>query len=649
MSIPNWQPGTTYLPGAVVTPKSNPNLVVQVQPYNNTFDDGLTQWTITPSGPASACSASTEVVFDGTQSAYFAGYAGDGTLNSSTAQFINQYMAPVKPGRSISFSCWIQYIVGNNPNGAFANGSCGIAWYDSSSNFISFSEATSPSSPGAPRGGTPGYTSQVGSIWEQSSGTAVAPAGAAYAAAVIWLNNNTSGSSVYADDYQWDYTEQGYPSGLVYIAVQAGAGVSGQTEPTWPLTSGDEVTDNTVTWEAEYASIVVWEAQSILTSGATEPTWPTTVGGSVVDNDIIWTATDGLITDPNCPQSAVVQISNAKIYAANNDIINFCATTNPLDWSSSNNAGFIPFGLQPYGNEPCEVLASYRSNLVAMNTLGYQMWQTDPDPANIAILDAEPVGSEWNKAAQPDNNDLVFLSPVGIRNLSTVGPSGNLQAGTFGKQVDPIVMALINQLEESGYEPRGLYFPGTGQYWCLIGSEALVMTINGASSESWSRYTFPDVITDWTVANGVLYLRSQGGLVWEMSDETLVDDDQGSAGNTPFRGYMAWNYCEFGAIGVDKFLQGFDLTIGNIDDSGLVQLANDLECTVTVGYNQANPELATEPFTITGDTIPGTMVPLPLIAPSMQFRLDFGTGQNWGWGALNVYSTALPKPGSVGG
>jgi hypothetical protein len=241
---------------------------------------------------------------------------------------------------------------------------------------------------------------------------------------------------------------------------------------------------------------------------------------------------------------------------------------------------------------------------------------------------------------------LVFLSPVGIRDIGTAGASGNLQAGQFGKQIDPIVQALVKSLATTGYEPRALFNPGTGQYWLLIGKTVIVLTINGASAMSWSRYTFPDVITDYTVQNGVLYLRASD-LVWKLSADALYDDvDQGlgqGGTSTAFPGYMAWNYLDMGTMGVDKMMEGFDLTVGQVDDDGQIT-NNNVICNVSIGYNQSNREIATTPYAITGDTIPGTMIPMPMTAPSFQFRLDFGNGQNWGWGALNVYVQQVGKP-----
>lgn len=658
MSTPAWQPATQYLPGALVTPRSN-NIVVVEQPYNNSFESGLTNWAITGkyctnSQAQAACSASSGEVYDGTESVLIGPQAGDGTGPTSynpgpggdpacLVILTNSFQAAVTPGKIINFSARFYNLIGNITT-HFQFGGAAIAWYNASHGFIGYSPAQHRYNPNFTAGAEPDAACDWGlrNAWYTVGGHGVAPAGAAYASAVI-IVSTTAASDVpmYADYFVWDYSIQGYPTGLVFQATQTGPGTSAANEPTWPVTPGQTVQDGSVTWTAGYDSQVTWAAQSILTSGATEPAWPTLIGGAIADNNIEWTATDGLITDPNCPHtSTAVAIAAAKVFAADNDIIRFTATSTATDWTSSQDAGFIPFGLQTYGNEPCAGLGLYRSNLVAFNAQGYQMWQVDPDPNNIAILDAEPVGCIYEKSIQPVNNDLVFLSPVGIRNIGTAGAAGNLQAGQFGKQVDPIVKALIKYAAANGIEVKSLFYPGTGQYWLLFGAEAIVLTVNGNNVMSWSRYTFPSAITDHTTQDGVLYLRT-GDLVWQIDEDTLLDDVGGT--NAGFDGAMSWNYIECGNLGVDKIMEGFDITVGEIDDDGEIT-NNNVQVAVSIGYNQSDREMATEPFTVTGDSIPGTMIPMPLVAPSFQFRLDFGSGQDWGWAALNIYAKELRKP-----
>lgn len=271
-----------------------------------------------------------------------------------------------------------------------------------------------------------------------------------------------------------------------------------------------------------------------ITGSGSAPAFTTTVGTSVADpstyttldghstnTSMSWQAINRQITDPNDPNTIQTCLGASHVFKGNTDICSYSAAVDPTDYTSTNNAGYLPTGLNNYGDNPIAVLTLYRSNLVAMNAGGYQMWQIDPDPGNMALLDAQPVGSIYTRAAQSVANDLLFLTEVGVRNLGTVGATANMQIGATGQPVDPIVKAQINA---ETYTPISLYYPGRGQYWLFFGPQAFVLTINGAGVKTWSRYVFPDVITDWTLNEGILFLRSAGNLVWSLSDAVLVDD-----------------------------------------------------------------------------------------------------------------------------
>ena len=276
-----------------------------------------------------------------------------------------------------------------------------------------------------------------------------------------------------------------------------------------------------------------------VTGGSGEPTFPTTVGNTVSDpsnyttadgfsNDttMSWEAISRAVTDTNIPNNKAAALGASHIFEGNDDIVDFSAAVNPTDWTSSDNAGYLPTGTNNYGDNPVQVLALYRSNLVVFNAGGYQMWQIDPDPANMALLDAEPVGSTWTLAAQSVANDLLFLAEVGVRNLGTSGAQANMQIGNTGQPIDPLVLAQIEAGVYTNIDVISLYYPARGQYWLFFGPQAFVLTINGAGIRSWSRYTFPDTITDWTLNGGILYLRTAGNLILEVSAETPLDEAQ---------------------------------------------------------------------------------------------------------------------------
>jgi hypothetical protein len=728
MPTPLWQPGTIYPPGSIVQPASAP--APQPDPLDNGgFEEGNTGWTSDAGFSIGEFGNGTH--FQGTWSLQW-DLTGEG-------HSINNEATEVVPGQTINGSCQVQ-------QGASSSGQAGarveILWYDASDEFLSSSLGNM-------------VNSTSNQNWKQSSVSAVAPAGAAFARFAVFAFRLGGGDELWVDNCTWDALVSNLPSGLVFKAVQAVAGYSGSSEPTWPLVNGQTVVDNEVTWEAVFASRVVWEAAPVLVSGPYEPEWPTTPGGEVADGTIRWVAMNWRVTDPKCPQGPIVAIGASKIFCADDDIIPFSATTNPLDWSSEEDAGFLPFGLQTYGSNPVRMLGLYRSNLLAFNAEAYQMWQIDEDPANMAFLDASPVPCTHYKSGQPVSNDFALVTPVGVRSIGIAGASTNLQAGYFGAQIDPLVLAKLLE----GGAPISLTWPAAGQFWAIFDDEAFVLTMNGGTKDwSWSRYTFPtEGITDWAILEDDLYLRTVEGYVWRM-DATAEDDDmycatetltatvvtsagedpngdigyifpgQGSGGTgtlessdftspsfyalytltltselilvlqndgtslpsdffttltlydslgaviavipsgdfsysefvadhtwtydysggddltftdgatytvelttgeeectgTPFEGYIAWPYLDFGILGQDKNLEGFDV-------------AADGTFRVSIGWSQKNFALATPDYAIDGDTLTGDMVPLPLTAPSFQFRLTFDASQSWEWQASSIY------------
>lgn len=613
-TIQTWLPGRLYQPGAVVQPSTGQGAFINAIP-NGDFEAGADgNWAFN-----SPWAIATTNAYQGTKCAQFPGGAANATL----------LMVPhfaVSPGQSVTLTGYL------NPNntGADLTMWLNLKWYDAGDTLISTSEN--------------GVGSQGGG-YRQVQFTASAPATAAFCRAGCRAASGTGSRGIgYADLFSWNLETPAAVSNFLYEAVQAAAASSGTTEPTWPVISGNTVIDNGVTWKAIGTSIITWSAIPLMKSGAVEPVWPTTVGNSVVDGvagdgAMTWTCSDRRITDEKCPNSKYVAINSSKIFAGDEDIVAFSATTNPLDWSSPNDAGFLPFGLNTFGSEPVRGLNIYRSNLVVFNSLGYQMWQTDEDPTNMAILDASPVGTIYPKSIMPVNNDLAFETIVGIRSIGIAGASTNLQAGNFGKQVDPLVKGMLLGLTGT-QEPRALFYPGSGQYWCCFGTQAIVLTINGNNTnQNWSRFSFPYEITDWTVQSGILYLRvigpSTSDFVWQYDEgdianpATLVDDATG--GDIAIPNLIWWPYLDFGPIGLDKTLEGFDISCNG-------------EVSVSFGYNQKDFSKVTDSYTVDGDTLDQSgMVPFVVTSVSIQPRLVFTSGQQWEWQVLNLYIDPDPN------
>lgn len=748
MATPIWAPGTLYSPGALVRPRAAPP-VDTGQPENPGFETGdLTDWTYSTTGGVATLSVQSTRVFQGSYAAHWPGGPGTGPEGGIECVLVNDERAPVNPGQSISGHCYIMY----NPSGQQpgSQGRSIIAWFDAGGNHI-----------GTTQGDTIVGRGNNGK-WRVSNVTGIAPAGAASASIGAWMTARFG--DVYADAFSWNYAFAGPPPGLIYKAVQANTGTSAASEPTWPIVLGQTVVDNDVTWEAVATSRVVWEAHPILVSGTNEPNWPQEPGAAVVDNSIVWEAMSRRIEDTKAPKSTVVAIASSKVFAGDEDIVPFSATVNPLDWSTRDDAGYLPFGLNTYGANPVTAMGLYRGNLVVFNSAAFQMWQVDEDPASMALLDAVPVSCTYPRSVQAVANDLIFLNAVGVRNIGIAGASTNLQAGNFGEVVD----ALITPKIRAGvYDPIGLYVPARGQYWIIFGPEAFVLTINSTKRMSWSRYEFPEAITDWTLHGNALYLRTNTGKVWEVTDDAWEDDQAiqrfgdidimaarsggtnivgywrigpvgtwtgdpypfgpigtyqgfGNAPNsrltvtetspgsgiaarlnfdvgvngvaaaldymevedgagrvwrldyadgtslgptsrtwadhppfstgefamweeggtyrvrfaragdvsfgTPFEGVMQWPFLDFGYMGSDKSLEGFDVS---------ANAENGVD--VSVCYDQRNFASRTPDYNVPGDTVPGFIVPLPVTGPSLALRLTFPGGARWEWFSANMY------------
>lgn len=597
----SWQSGTLYNPGTIVSPATAAP-VGPSPPTNADFDDGDTGWDK---------ETGWSIVAEGT--AFTGTYAAKFDLNGSSGEIRNQNHVPVTPGKVINARCAII---------ATGNAHCAIRvfWFDATDTEIGSNQGN--------------IITATAPAWFNSAVYAVAPANAAYACVGASATDVGGGgpTAAYVDNVTWDYAYATPPDGLVFKAVQTNAGYSDVDEPTWPTTAGDTVVDNEVTWEALIASSVVWEAVPILKSSGAEPTWPTIINGTVPDGTVLWEATAGQITDEKCPNSEVVAIAASKVYAVDQDIIAYCATVNPLDWSSADDAGYLPFGLQTYGSNPASALGLYRSNLVALNSGGMQMWQVDQDPTNMALLDAIPIGCTYPKSVQPVMNDMVLVTNQGIRSIGIAAASTNLQAGDFGKQIDPLVKEAL----ATDATPIGLYVPALGQYWAIFGAEAFVLTTNGSGTDSmsWSRYVFSEAITDWTLYGDDLYLRTVNNRIWKVTEESLVDDaevDEAVGGtDTEFQGEVWWHYLDLGPLGQTEMLHGFDIVCTG-------------EVAVSFGFNQTNPLHVTAGYTIDGDSLPGTVVPIPLAAPSIQPRLTFAGNQEWELSAVCLYVQDLRK------
>ncbi|GHH56058.1 hypothetical protein [[Pseudomonas] boreopolis] len=594
-SIPVWSSGTLFSPGDIVRPTAWPS-PTPTAPTNGNFSAGATGWDY----EGGAAFATTGGMTDNGNCVQMPGSVSDGAA-------VNQARFVVADGASLTASCFINQ--GSAANGA-TRGWCEIRWYDVNGLMLSY---------------TQGNMITTGNTYQQSTVTSSKPDGAAYARAVIGLWSVADHNHVvYGDNLTVSGAVSGLPAGFMFRATQAAPGHTANTEPAWPNLLGATVVDGGVTWEAVAMTRVTWQAIALYISGATEPVWPTVIGSTVVDGTVTWQAISRRIEDENCPNSKVVAIAASKVFAADGDTVRYSATAAPKDWSSADDAGFLPTGLQNYGANPVAAMGLYRGNLIPFNAEAFQLWQVDEDPASMALLDALPMGSTQHRAIAAVSNDLLFLSSQGVRTVGIAASSTNFQAGDVGMPIDVLVQAWLAQPE---VVPRALYYPAAGQYWLMFAkdgqTEVFVYTMTQIGQVgAWSRYLFPFEVHAWAIQGDSLYLRS-ANRIYRM-DEGAVGDELSAGVFTPFQGVIQWPWLDFGQPGVTKMMYGFEV-VGR----GRVQ--------IQIGYNQTNGGDFTPAYEIDPDTLTGGPIPMSVAAPTFAVRLVYDGTEAWQWNAFGLY------------
>lgn len=638
MAAAKWQPGTLYPPGSIVQPSTTPPAGI-VTLNNPGFETGnLTGWAADAGSNAVVSGAHRR---SGSYGVEFSGTAGQVKLMQQASQ-------PVAPGVSVTAGCWAHQGPASKGNNAAA---VAIQFYD---------------------GVTPLGLVITGNVVDDSDGgfkqstvTSVTPAGADGFRIGVLVNRTASGWNA-VDDFTCSTNASS--DGLLFRAVQPSAGYSGVGEPTWPTVSGVQVVDNEVTWEAYYGSRITYQAEAILVSGPTEPTWPLTAGATVLDGTIKWELAPLSISDVNCPHTRVWLVAKYKIFAGDGDIVRYCVTNNPRDWTTAKDAGYLGTGMVEDGANDVRVLGLYRGNLVPMNNKMAQQWQIDPDPELMSLLDTLPgIGSIWTLSWVSIANDMFYLSNLGVRTFGLSGATNNLKSGDVGLPVDVLIQERVRRIQLTPNEqPLGMYFPSSGQFWlsfnfpapapnptdyenmvlyrCLpelvVGQrycEVFVYTLNQTGQVgAWSRFLFPFAIDYFAQVGNDLLVRD-GNKVYRISEEIGATDfyvDGEAPTGTPFNAMIQWPWLDMSNPGADKEMESYDLV-----GYGKAQ--------VQIGYNQAQLGWFTPEFETDPDTLCGTPVPMPLTAPSLSARITYN-GWNpadattdkqrfWGFNAMNIY------------
>lgn len=149
-----------------------------------------------------------------------------------------------------------------------------------------------------------------------------------------------------------------------------------------------------------------------------------------------------------------------------------------------------------------------------------------------------------------------------------------------------------------------------------------VFTRTKGNKGSWSRYVFPFNVTEFQLSADKLYLRHGDAIA--VFDPTLATDEQEDGTLVAFPGRVRWNYLDCGPPGVTKQMTGFDFVGTGVP-------------AFSVGWDQRDFSLATTPYVIDPDTLPGGIIPLDVWGPSFSMIVDFEAGTPWSLSMVQLY------------
>lgn len=139
---------------------------------------------------------------------------------------------------------------------------------------------------------------------------------------------------------------------------------------------------------------------------------------------------------------------------------------------------------------------------------------------------------------------------------------------------------------------------------------------------AWSEYVFNFDIEAFALLGDTVYLRhgDNVSIVDSNTTDDLLTDTTELAD-----GVVQWPWLDCGSPGVTKMLEGFDIVA-----------SSDVNPTIEFGYDQLDTAIYTTPYGIEPDSLTGTMIPVPLSAPSISPKLSW-TGGAFTLNAFSMY------------
>lgn len=162
-----------------------------------------------------------------------------------------------------------------------------------------------------------------------------------------------------------------------------------------------------------------------------------------------------------------------KVYALAGATAYFTALDEPTVWNDPNAAGNGFITMQNYYSTPEDVvaIAPYQGSLLFCFRRLVQIWHTDPDPANYALIQTLPnIGTVAPLSVQPVGDmDVYMLGDNGVRSVRVRDASNNAIIADIGTPIDAILTPLLANLTDSQKAAAcGIVEPSSNRYWLYL-------------------------------------------------------------------------------------------------------------------------------------------------------------------------------------
>jgi hypothetical protein len=167
---------------------------------------------------------------------------------------------------------------------------------------------------------------------------------------------------------------------------------------------------------------------------------------------------------------AYVEVFKNRVFMAggpdNPTKLSYSALSNPQDWTTSNDAGWIEVGLND-GQKITGLKAFYDVLVIFKERSIYLLTGYSGDPSSSYFFELRPVnssiGAVSNRAIVQAGNEIYFLSDKGVYTLSAVQTYGDLSINSISFKIQPLIdelnkMVLHKSFAINDFEEDRIWF-----------------------------------------------------------------------------------------------------------------------------------------------------------------------------------------------